>query len=487
MFFAKARQFLDPRSIRSRLTLLFVSILGFTLVVFSVVLYNFFDTVQRREFDSALYNHAVDLAEGVRVNYFGELQIDTDILSKGEKAFPFSLGAAYTQILNMEGQVMAGSRSLGKQALPFREADRQALIAHGFAFDFLAPHELPAGRAERGRYRFIAYLVNKPMQAPFIIQLAVPYGPVEAQRKSLILFFLIAIPSTLLAAAFGGFYFASRALRPVREITQAANAISANNLDARLPISGTPDELQRLSLTLNQLLDRLHQSFETQERFVADASHQLKTPLAILRGEVDVFKSQTRTAEEMREFLISTSQEIDHLSKIVEDLLLLARMDSGRGALALGPTPVRLDEITMESVSRFKNLAAQKGIRIRLNIQGEDFETRGDADLLRSMLQNLIDNALKYSPAESVVEVTLRPANPGFEVAVSDQGVGLSEDAQTRIFERFYRVEKDTQRAGGVGLGLSIARRIAELHQGEISVRSTPGAGTTFSVRVKKI
>lgn len=190
---------------------------------------------------------------------------------------------------------------------------------------------------------------------------------------------------------------------PVAAIIDKANHLSASKLSERLPVPLANDEIRQLSLTLNRLLERLQRAFESQERFLADASHQLRTPLAIIRGELDVFKTRPRTQAEISEFLASGSQELEHLSKMVDDLLLLARVDSGAGTLVI--EKIRVDEVLLEVSSRLEPIAKQKDIRIRFDLRPwisdknpNPFEITGDRDLVRSLFQSILENAIQHSP-----------------------------------------------------------------------------------------
>jgi len=471
-------------SIRFRLTALFVAILAVTLVFFSFLLFNVFVREQHSQFDVALYNHAVDVGNGVEVGLFGELTINNEMLSNGVKIFPFAVGRSFLQLLTPEGNIIARSRALGQQSLPFTGEDLRETFRKGYVFQTIRSSKILPSLPE-GSYRVLAYLVQKPGNTTFILQIAVPMSPLELEQKGLLTFFFLAIPLTLLVASVGGLYLSRKALAPVLDIIEKARRLSASSLSERLPVPPHEDELSQLSLTLNALLDRLQQAFESQERFIADASHQLKTPLAILRGELDVLKSRPRTNGEIEEFLKSASQELDRLGHLVEDLLTLARADAGAGSLL--SRKIRLDEVALEAVSRVEFLAKSRQVKIRFDLLGDasgDFEILGDADLLRSMLQNLLDNAIKYSPQGSTVEVQVQDATDAVAVRIKDAGPGIPEELLPKVFERFFRTQAEVP---GFGLGLAIAKRIVEAHQGTLNVQSQVDKGTTFTVRIKKV
>jgi signal transduction histidine kinase len=379
------------------------------------VLYRVLVRNLQSEFDADLYNHAVDVAQGINVDFFGALSVNADTLSAG-KIFPFALGNAYVQVVSPDGTILARSKGLGKAELPRFPEDYKLLLDQGAVFRTVSAREMPAAPgakvAKRGsNYRMLTYVVQKAPGLTLILQIAVPLQLLEQESKGLITFFLFAIPLTLIVAAFGGLFLSRRALLPVATIIDKARSLSPHQLGERIPVPDADDEIRQLALTLNGLLERLQKAFESQDRFVADASHQLKTPLAIIRGELDVLRSrgpgQEPSREEIGEFLESAAQELQFLSRMVEDLLLLARVDAGAGSLAIGR--VRADEVTVEAASRLEKFARSRSVRLRIeldpNAAVEDFEIQGDSFLLQSMLQSLIENAIKFSPEGGVVGV----------------------------------------------------------------------------------
>ncbi len=482
------RQIFATRSIRFRLASIFVAIFGTTLVLFSVLLFQAFSRSSQADFDAALFNHAVDVSRAVDIDFFGDLSVQMDQMATGSKIFPFSLGRSFVQIRGPEGTVLGKSRNLGSAELPFSGQDARELGARGAVFRTLGSGSVPLGRdAQASSYRMIDYLVARPQLPRLVLQIAVPTTLIDRERGGLLTFLFINIPLTLVVAMLGGIYLSRRALAPVSAIMEKAARIGASDLSERLPVPPVEDELQGLAVSLNGLLDRLQKSFEGQERFIADASHQLRTPLSILRGEIDLMRSRDRSPEEVREFLVSSSQEIDHLSKLVADLLVLARVDSGQGALEIHE--LRLDEILMEVVARLESTASARKVRLRFNIApgASSFEVKGDPDLVRSLLHNLVENAIKYSPQEGEVHVELSEEERQCLVQVQDQGPGIPPGDLERIFDRFFRLESTRDKASGAGLGLAIARRIAEAHHATLEAANAPFGGAVFRLRMNKL
>ncbi len=314
-------------------------------------------------------------------------------------------------------------------------------------------------------------------------------------------YFLVFIPLALLLAAAVGYFLAAKSLAPVSDMTRQAERIGAANLEDRLPVANPGDELGRLAAVLNSLLSRLHDAFEQQRRFMADAAHELRTPVAVIRGEADVALARPQRAEaEYRDSLEVVAGESMRLSGIVDDLFTLARADAGQ--VPLRATPLYLEELVTDTVRALTTLAARKQIELSVAAE-EELPFTGDEALLRRMLTNLVDNAVKYTPPGGRVRVSAGRADHRYRVTVSDTGPGIPLEHRDRIFERFHRVEGARpatptsappgdggtagdvgERGGGAGLGLPIARWIAQAHHGTLTLAATGPEGSTFVVEL---
>jgi heavy metal sensor kinase len=297
--------------------------------------------------------------------------------------------------------------------------------------------------------------------------------------------YLIAIPLLLLCAAVGGYLLAQRSLSPVAAMQARAMQISATNLHERLPVTSPHDELGGLASVVNGLLARLEAAFVHQRRFMADASHELRTPVAILRTELEVTLARPHREEhEYREALAVMGDASQRLTRIVDDLFLLTRADSGH--LTVRHEPLYLEEIVHVAARAVRGLAEQRGVRLVLtSVVGAPYG--GDADLLGRLLLNLLDNAIKYSQRNGVVELGLVERNGTFEITVTDDGPGIPPEAREHIFDRFFRADPARSRAnvsatGGAGLGLSIARWVAEAHAGRLELAVSRPGRTEFRV-----
>jgi len=241
------------------------------------------------------------------------------------------------------------------------------------------------------------------------------------------------------------------------------------------------DELGRLATTINALLARLDATFTEQQRFIADASHELRTPLAVLRGETEVVLEQNRRAQDYKESLALIKDEAERLTRIVENLFVLARQPVDQHTVM--KEPLRLNEVVSECVRSAQVLATQRGLRLHLDGAMSEVNFTGDDEMLKRMLLNLLDNAVKYTAPGGDVGVALSTQNGSARIVVTDSGIGIPAADQPRIFDRFYRVDKARSRAlGGAGLGLSIAKWIVEAHGGTIAVQSIPTQGSEFIV-----
>ena len=313
-----------------------------------------------------------------------------------------------------------------------------------------------------------------------LIQVGMSMENMYKTRRRFLLVMTAVLPLGLLLAGGGGWLLARRALKPVDMMTQAAQRISGEHLSERLEETGSGDELDRLAKTLNDMLGRLDDTFHQMRQFSADASHELQTPLTILKGEIEVALRSPRGPQEYQRVLESGLEEIDRISRLVEGLLLLARADAG--VLRLDLRPVELQELLLEIYEQMKVVADNRSVNLQ-RASLEAVSIRGDREHLRRLLLNLVDNGIKYTPEGGSVTLSLQSAKEWATVRISDTGIGLSKDEQERIFTRFYRaVEARSQREGGAGLGLCIALSIAEAHGGKIQVESTPGQGSTFKV-----
>lgn len=376
-----------------------------------------------------------------------------------------------------EGEGRVFYRSPDSSDLPLPSSRSMTEIPDRGRFESLGP------ASARVRMYSVPYRARSGRRG--VIHVMDRLGDLVAPLASLRLALLLMTPLAVLISAAGGYWLAGRALAPVDQATRLAREIEASSLGRRLPTPRVHDEIGRLVDTLNQMIGRLEASFAGMKRFTADASHELRGPLARMRGVIDVVLARPRDAEEYHRALGSVGEDVDHLRALVEDLLVLARADAGR--VVLDCSPLRLDVLATEVVESFLPAANEKGLHLVADCP-LPIVVPGDERWLRQLVVNLVDNAVKYSPAGGSVTVGTT-GNDGVAIlSVADSGPGIPEEALGHIFERFFRVDyaRSHGAASGFGLGLAIASWVAEAHGGRIAAATRAGGGTIFSVRIPR-
>ena len=456
-------------SVRIRLTLWYAGVLAVSLIVFAVLVYYAADNIFYARQDELLRSTAVTVASA----YVQELEEEKSVAIANEvvlaqMVFP----NRYVEVVDNAGRAVAWSGNLSGRQLTIPEsALAEARQQDG---SFVVLNDL--------RVAVVPLSAEPNNQLGFAI-VAEPLSVVEVGLRRLRRHFLFGAPLVLLFASAGGYFLARKSLAPIAVMNQQTQRISAENLSARLDVANPRDEVGQLALTINALLARLDAAFQEQRRFIADASHELRTPLAILRGETEVALQQDRGTTDYQESLALIKDEAERLSRIVENLFLLARQPVD--AATMTREMVRLDQLVTACARAASVLAVQKGLRLQLQDNLEAITVTGDEEMLKRMLLNLLDNAVKYTPEGGVISIDLRSQDGHARIVVTDTGIGISVEDQPRIFDRFFRVDKARSRAlGGAGLGLSIARWIVAGHGGVLSVESAPGRGSAFRVEL---
>jgi len=331
-----------------------------------------------------------------------------------------------------------------------------------------------------GNTLLIAVLNFKSSGNPdYRVEFGALLDPVETMLNHLFLQLALGLPLAVIIITAGGYLLVRRALTPVEQITRAAERITQFNLSERLPAAHTGDELERLSVSLNRMITRLDDAFQNSKRFVADASHDLRTPLTILRGELESFAADARLDAELRDRAGSLLEEVVHLGKIVEQLFTLSRLDAGEAKTEW--TDFDLSELAKTTAEQMGLLAEDKGIAIACNAS-QPVPVKGNQVRLKQVVVNLLDNAIKYTPAKGTIQLRVFASSHAV-LEVEDNGLGIPPEALPHIFERFYRVDKARSAdAESAGLGLAIVKSICTAHGAEVTVQSTIGSGSCFRV-----
>jgi heavy metal sensor kinase len=327
-----------------------------------------------------------------------------------------------------------------------------------------------------------AHVVKAPGGTSYLVEAGAPMDEVQADLRQWLLFLAIGLPVVTIVAIAGGGWLVKRALSPVDRIAATAERITWHNLSERLPVPPTGDELERLSVALNRMIERLDEAFQHSRRFVADASHELRTPLTVLRGEIESMAQEPRLDPGWREQLGSTLEEVERLSNIVEGLFAISRLDAGEAAAEW--KPFDLAQLTAATADQMGLLAEDKDIKVKCTARLGAW-VEGDRARVKQVVVNLLDNAIKYSPRGGSVALNVEASDGKAILEVADNGIGIPPEALPRVFERFYRVDQARSRErGGAGLGLSIVKSICAAHQGRVVVTSAPGQGSTFRVEL---
>jgi heavy metal sensor kinase len=463
-------------SVRMRLTCWYTAVLACVLVLLA------FTTlfVLRENLSRRMDSSAADITDSFLDTVNAEVKEES-----GPRALTNALNAAIAEhrvgdmlfiALNSRGQVLAASKDIASQEPG--EFDPQQLALNGSLSGIQSLHNLRVGRH---LYRTYVLPFTADNQALTLILLQSLHRQNEF-LENLIRTFILVVPLTLMLAGGGGYFLARRSLSPVVAMSRQAQQIGASNLRERLSVQNSQDELGHLAISFNQLLERLDTSFERQKQFTSDASHELRTPVAILFGEADVALSQSvRSPEEYRETLNILRSEAGRLKDIVENLFTLTRADAGQYPLTI--SDFYLDELANECTRHLRTLAASRTIELSCEARKE-LPVRADEGLLRRMLLNILDNAIKYTPADGRVVISCRDFEAGYCVTVRDTGDGIPQEMHARIFERFFRVDKVRSRneGSGAGLGLSISAWIAEAHGGRIELMHSDRNGSIFNI-----
>jgi heavy metal sensor kinase len=455
-------------SFRLRLTLWYTVLLGLVLAGFAVLVYVAVARQLENQVDFDLQRRALNASRALRA-----VSRDWPTIRSRPVDLPATAltdTSLYVQVVGPDGEVRAASPNL-PAPLPIPPASLRQALDGQETHDTLAFHD---GRIE---------LYTAPLlldgDVVGVLQVAAPLGSLELSLTQLRLVLGGVVLIAVGLAALLGSFLAKKAMRPVDQLTQTAHAIGhSTDLSRRLPEPVQRDELGRLAATFNEMLGQLEQAFTTQRRFLADASHELRSPLAAIRTNVEaLLRGVDDDPVERNDTLRAIARETDRMGRLVADLLALAHADAGQ---PLERRTVALDSLLLDVYQQQRRLAGP--VRLELG-DLEQVQVEGDPDRLKQLLLNLVDNALRYTQPGGTVELDLVRQDGQAALRVRDDGPGIAPEHLPRIFDRFYRVDRTRARqAGGTGLGLAICKWVAEAHGGRIEVASEPGQGSTFTV-----
>jgi two-component system, OmpR family, sensor kinase len=457
------------RSVRTRLTLWYTSLLAVIFLILGTIAYTLVSYTLHKETDSALRSVAVTLAEH-RTDETHRL-FPPDLEDIFRRFFGSPPMGPYFEWID-PGRSQTGEPN-EPNLPPFTSLARQNAmggIATFETFKGLQPYPV----------RVLTLPVVNSGRVVAVVRVGMSEMSLNKTLSNFLLIMAALFPLALALAGGGGWFLAHRALLPVDHMTQAARTIGAGHLSTRIELTGTNDELDRLAGTLNEMLTRLEAAFTEMRQFTADASHELQTPLTILRGEIEIALRSMRSQEEYVSVMQSALEEIERISLLVEGLLLLARSDAG--VLKMDCKPFDLMTLLEDTLGQLGPVARVKSISLAIG-EIEPLEVSGDLVQLRRLLFNLVDNAIKYTHPGGTVKVSIGRSDEWAVLTVGDTGVGIPLEEQPKIFQRFYRSPEARAGAqGGSGLGLAIVKSIAEAHGGRVELASDPGEGSAFTV-----
>ncbi len=462
-----------PRSIRSRLTLWLALLIALCLAAFAVSLYVAVRGALIGDLDHTLRVQAQQVA--ATYDFGGQTSNDnTGQHSDIGAVDQFTTGGVYVELFDAHGQMLARSSNLGMRRLPL-PAPAATLLGAAPRVTTLA--------GSYGALRLYSLPARSGGQTSGLVLVGASLHEVTTTTQTLLAALGVAGLAAVTLAALGVGVVVRRGLRPLDAMAAAVEGIDAHDLDRRLALRAPPVEVARLARAFDAMLARLRASFATQRRFVGDASHELRGPLAAIRGRGDVLLLDPALGAEAREGVALMRDEAARMGRLVANLLLLARGDEAR---TIDRRVVELDVLLLEAARQVRAPAAARGVTVALG--HEDQAALGDADLLKQLLLNLVDNAVAYTPPGGRVELALDVDDDQARLSVRDTGPGIAAADLERIFERFYRLdEARTRRSGGAGLGLAIARWIAEAHGGHIAVESAVGRGSVFTLVLPRV
>lgn len=456
--------------LRVRLTLWYGCALAMVLITFSVVLYVLTARNLRDDIDQSLEETATAAVRSLQERGFLPLIDEEELLSQ----FPeLARIDKFFQIFSPSGTITIRSPNIRQHEVPLSRTALEATFNGQTILESAKyPHEPPL--------RLISVPIIHRGNLLYIVQVGTSMESIEDTLRRFLILLIVAMPIALAVSLAAGWFLAGRALRPVDAITLAAQRIAAGDLSQRLTMPTAPDEIGRLAGTFNNMIGRLDTSFRQIRQFTSDASHELRTPLTVMKGETELVLRRPRALEDYQSVLESNLEEIDRMTRIVEELLFLSRADMGE--VKMESKPVFLETLVEDIHRQAPLLGQDRNIEVVLRTVMPAL-VQGDELRLRELLLNLVENAVKYSHPGGKVEIGLVTVGQEAILSVTDQGIGIGSEDHTKIFNRFFRTDGARNHTKkGTGLGLAICAWIAELHKGRISVKSAVGQGSTFTV-----
>jgi heavy metal sensor kinase len=485
------------KSIRFRIIIWYVIILTGILSLFSIILFNNFQSKLFSVVDSYLQANADVVSNSINNHWEQEKLKNPDILIKTKK-YDETINTFF--IKNIKNWSKYEQNDLYYINTLVRIFDNRAKLifsskvmdnimslsdaGQGNVFkgkDYYEDISVKTSSLEKMHLRLLTVPILKDKNLIYIIRVGTPLITLYSSLNILKLILFLLLPLTVLLTGVIGLFFAQITLRPLSKMISTIHHITAENLNLRLENPKTNDEIHKLADTFNDMLDRLDKSFTSQRRLIEDLSHEIKTPLSIIKGEIEVARKKIRTTREYEEILESNLEEINRIIIIAENLLLISRFESK--VVKLNPQQIILNNLLSDIINDIRIIALEKNIKIDLSMQ-KNVIINCDQNQIKSLFLNLIDNAIKYTDKNGIIKFSLTKVNNFAKIEITDSGIGIPEDDLPYIFDRFYRTLRSNNKEKGFGLGLSIAKSIVDMHHGKIQVSSKYNKGTTVTIQL---
>ncbi len=464
---------MNVHSIRFRLTAWYAGLLAGALLLFAVSVYLGLEQYLVRDATRTL----AEQSRSIGTELLAEMRfkrphwIDQEI----EEAYAPEANGNFIRVTRQDGEIIYLS---GRPKDGSFDPAQVPWLKRGYETESSRKVRLPGGKT----LLIKSLSFTNPDGTRYIVEHGISYAEIETVLNGLLRLVALYLPFLVSLAGFGGYWLMRRSLRPVAEITSRAEGITSTNLSERLPVIKTGDELERLSISLNRMIARLEDAFQHINRFSADASHELRTPLTILQLELEEIVQQAKLPAAIVDQIGSALEETQRLSRIVENLMALSRLDAGE--VRMEKILLNLGELAASTADQMRLLAEEKSLTLGCTID-PDVRVIGDQSKLKQVVVNLIDNAIKYTPEGGQVGVVVGSNQGNAFLEVFDNGLGIPPDAIPHVFERFYRADQARTRDwGGAGLGLAIVKAICSAHGAEIEVSSQEGEGSRFRVEL---
>lgn len=459
-------------TIRSRLTLVYTAVFGVLLVAISGISYR----VLAYQLDADITANLAGLTSGLH-GYLrfgsGTPTVVFDPTDPAEAAFVEEATRYYQVFDAISGELLVQSDALRPLGLEFTPAEVRQFRDQPLTLDM---------QTDYGRIRLSNSVLAPGGGQNYLLQVGVSLAPMDGALDRFLVLLLVSVPAGLIAAFFIGRWMSRVALTPLAQLADATRTIDIDDLRRRLPFRGAHDELDAVAVAFNGTLARLEHAVGEMRQFSTALAHELRTPLAALRGDIEMAMLQPGGSDDVRRRFASQLEEIDKLKRLIDQILMLARAEAGETRLTLDAVDLR--ELAASLVEQLEPVAQAKGIALQFERAGAVI-VQGDADWLKRLVLNLLDNAITFTPQGGRVAVAVLREGMAARLAVQDTGIGIDPEAKPHIFERFFRADPArSSRVDGVGLGLSLVKWIVDRHHGRIDVESQPGKGSTFTVHL---